>query len=207
MLSLLDAATNDLASLINCLDLEATPASTNNTPLRLSPFQNAEESPLKSRAIHRGSPLRGELRESTASIASLRPYAKSQSSAFPPKLVPKPSQTLSKASALVGQQIAPWTELDWKVSPRKPLVKPKPASHLKHKRTLTPSPSDPMPVFQPLRPANTKSKPAHLIAEPSSRSATPPVTTEATAPSSQTFGSRPSKIGLRKVPVVHDHSV
>ena len=197
MLSLLDAATNDLASLINRLDLEATPASTNNTPLRLSPFQNAEGSPLKSRAIHRSSPLRGELRESTASIASLRPYAKSQSSAFPPKLVPKPSQTLSKASALVGQQIAPWTELDWKVSPRKPLVKPKPASHLKHKRTLTPSPADPMPVFQPLRPANTKSKAALLASEPASRSATPPIVGEAAAPSSRTFGSRPSKIGLK----------
>ncbi|KAI0692931.1 hypothetical protein C8T65DRAFT_711302 [Cerioporus squamosus] len=198
MLSLLDQATNDLASLINRLDLEATPSSTNNTPLALSPFQpTQQESPLKARAMRYGSPLKGELRESTASIASLRPYAKSQSSAVPPKLTMKTSQTLSKAAELVGQQIAPWTELDWKVSPRKPLVKPKPASHLTHKRTLTPSPADPPPVFQPLRPANTRSKASLLASSPASRSATPPVTTEVAAPSSRTFGSRPSKVGLK----------
>ncbi|RPD56493.1 hypothetical protein L226DRAFT_550932 [Lentinus tigrinus ALCF2SS1-7] len=197
MLSLLDAATNDLASLINRLDLEATPGSTNNTPLRLSPGQPGEESPLKARAMRYSSPLKGQLRESAASIASLRPYAKSQSSAVHPKLTAKTSQTLSKAAELVGQQIAPWNELDWKVSPRKPLVKPKPASHLKHKRTLTPSPADPPPVFQPLRPANTRSKASLLASSPASRSATPPVTTEVSAPSSRTFGSRPSKVGLK----------
>ena len=200
-MSLLDAATNDLASLINRLDLEATPGSTNNTPLRLSPLASAQESPLKARAAAlRGSPLRGELRESTASIASLRPYAKSQTSSAPPKLALKTSQTLSKAttattSQLVGQQIAPWTELDWKVSPRKPLVRPKQAAHLTHKRTLTPSPAEPAPVFQALRPANPKTK-AILTSEPASRSATPPVAGTA-EPSSRTFGTRPSKIGLR----------
>ena len=197
MLSLLDAATNDLASLINRLDLEATPGSTTNTPLRLSPRHPGEDSPLKARAMRYTSPLKGELRESTASIASLRPYAKSQSSAVPPKLTAKTSQTLSRAAELVGQQIAPWTELDWKVSPRKPLVKPKPASHLKHKRTLTPAPADPPPVFQPLRPANTRSKASLLASSPALRSATPPVTTEVAAPSSRTFGSRPSKVGLK----------
>ncbi|KAI0746236.1 hypothetical protein C8Q80DRAFT_1271161 [Daedaleopsis nitida] len=197
VLSMLDAATNDLASLINRLDLEATPASTTNTPLRLSPLATGEESPLKARGVHCGSPLRGELRESTASIASLRPYAKSQSSAMPPKLPPKP-QTMRGAAGLVGQQIAPWTELDWKVSPRKPLVQPKPATaaHLKHKRTLTPSPADPAPVFHPLRPAHPKALPL-LASEPASRSATPPVTAGGVAPSSRTFGSRPSKIGLK----------
>lgn len=197
MLSLLDAATNDLASLINRLDLEATPASTNNSPFNLTPLQIVQDSPLKARSINHRSPPQGELRESTASIASLRPYAKSQSSAMPPKLSMRPSQTLSKSAQLVGQQIAPWTELDWKVSPRRPLVKPKPASHLQHKRTLTPSPADPPPVFQPLRPATIKSKASLLMSEPASRSATPPVTTEVVAPSSQTFGSRPSKIGLK----------
>ncbi|TBU22804.1 hypothetical protein BD311DRAFT_822465 [Dichomitus squalens] len=201
MLSLLDAATNDLASLINRLDLEATPGSTTGTPLNLTPLQMQQanqESPLRRRAmLQRGSPLKGELRESTASIASLRPYAKSQSSADPPKIFIKPAHTQSKATQLVGQQIAPWNELDWKVSPRKPLVKPKPAAHLTHKRTLTPSPADAGPVFQPLRPANTKSKATLLASEPGVRSATPPVTAEVPAPSSRTFGSRPSKVGLK----------
>ncbi|KAI1792344.1 hypothetical protein LXA43DRAFT_354749, partial [Ganoderma leucocontextum] len=198
MLSLLDAATNDLASLINRLDLEATPGSTNNTPLSLSPLrQVSQESPLKARAmLQRGSPLKSGLRESTASIASLRPYAKVQSSAASPKLSVKPAKTESRASGLVGQQIAPWNELDWKVSPRKPLIKPKLASHLTHKRTLTPSPAESLPVFQPLRPANTKLKAALLASEANSRSATP-VTTDMSTPSSRTFGSRPSKVGLR----------
>ena len=207
-LSLLDAATNDLASLINRLDLEATPGSTTNTPLRLSPLQLSQESPLKARAAAlRGSPLRGELRESTASISSLRPYAKSQTSSAPPKLALRTSQTLikPKGATLVGQQIAPWNELDWKVSPRKPLVMPKQAPQLTHKRTLTPSPEVPMPVFHPLRPANNKSK-ASLLAEPASRSATPPISTDAAAPSSRTFGSRPSKVGLRSPPPEDDKS-
>ncbi|KAI0354136.1 hypothetical protein OH77DRAFT_1405859 [Trametes cingulata] len=197
VLSILDAATNDLASLINRLDLEATPASTNNTPLCLSPLQVAQESPLKARAAQRSSPLNPELRESTASIASLRPYAKSQSSASPPVLTSKPSKTLSKAAGLVGQQIAPWSELDWKVSPRKPLVKPKAAAHLTHKRTPTPSPADPAPVFQPLRPAKLKAASPVLSSSPSLHTLTPPVgPADNAAPSSRTFGNRPSKVGL-----------
>ncbi|KAI0635339.1 hypothetical protein C8Q77DRAFT_1054820 [Trametes polyzona] len=197
VLSILDAATNDLASLINRLDLEATPASTNNTPLRLSPYQNGEESPLKSRATHRGSPLSSELRESTASIASLRPYAKSQPSAVPPKLSSKPSAQLAQGIVLVGQQIAPWSQLDWKVSPRKPMVKPKAAPHLTHKRTLTPSPADPAPVFHPLRPATLKTSVSVLSSASSVRTLTPPVGNSADGtPSSRTFGHRPSKVGV-----------
>ncbi|CDO70210.1 hypothetical protein BN946_scf184942.g10 [Trametes cinnabarina] len=202
VLSILDAATNDLASLINRLDLEATPASTNNTPLCLSPLKGGEESPLKARTM-RGSPLQSELRESTASIASLRTYVnmKSQSTATLPLQSPKPSPRSRppkiQPNTLVGQQIAPWSELDWKVSPRKPLVKPKAASHLKHERTLTPSPSDPMPVFKPLRPAKLKTSKATLSASPSLHTLTPPVgPADEAGPSSHTFGRRPSKVGL-----------
>ncbi|KAI0653383.1 hypothetical protein C8Q70DRAFT_1059376 [Cubamyces menziesii] len=198
VLSILDAATNDLALLINRLDLEATPASTNNTPLRLSPVQAGEESPLKSRRAYNGNPLKDQLRESTASIASHRPYAKSQSSAVPPVLTAKPSVQTSKPATFVGQQIAPWSELaiDWKVSPRKPLVKPKAALHLKHKRTLTPSPADPLPVFQSLRPANVKG-PVATVSSSSLRTLTPTAgTSENAEPSSNTFGNKPSKVGL-----------
>ncbi|OSC98903.1 hypothetical protein PYCCODRAFT_1470720 [Trametes coccinea BRFM310] len=199
VLSILDQATNDLASLINRLDLEATPASTNNTPLRLSPLKAGEDSPLKSRA-NRGSPLHSDLRESTASIASLRTYVnlKSQSTATLPLHSAKPSpQTKTQHQALIGQPIAPWSELDWKVSPRKPLVQPKAASHLKHKRTLTPSPSDPVPVFQPLRPPKLKASNSALTSSPSLHTLTPPVgPADETAPSSRTFGKPPSKVGL-----------
>ncbi|KAI1794279.1 hypothetical protein LXA43DRAFT_1116114 [Ganoderma leucocontextum] len=160
MLSRLNAATNDLASLINRLDLETTPGSTDTILLS----SNAQV------------PLKIGLRESTAS-ASLRPYAKAQSSATSPKLSVEPAKTESKVSGLVGQQIAPWNELDWKVSPRKPLIKPKLASHLTHKRTVTPLPAETLPMFQPLRPANIKSKASLLVSESNSHSATP-VTTE-----------------------------
>ncbi|KAH9846904.1 hypothetical protein C2E23DRAFT_872120 [Lenzites betulinus] len=194
MISILDAATNELASLIGRLDLEATPASTNSTPLQLSPFQLAQESPLKHRATQRGSPLKAELRESTASIASLRPYAKSQPSAPPSVLTSKPLTQPAQGNKLIGQQIAPWSELDWKVSPRKPLIKPK-AAYLTHKRTITPSPSEPMPVFQPLRPATLKTSISALSSSSSLRTLTPPVTNDGT-PSSRTFGSRSAKIGV-----------
>lgn len=73
VLSLLDAATNDLASLINRLDLEATPGSTNASPLKLSAFLDSQESPTKMRS----SPNH-LLRDSQASISSLRPYAQTQ---------------------------------------------------------------------------------------------------------------------------------
>ncbi|TBU37030.1 hypothetical protein BD309DRAFT_995315 [Dichomitus squalens] len=133
-------------SLINYLNLEVTPGSITGTPLNLTPWQHAsQESPLRRCAmLQRGSLLKGELHL--------------------PRVI-KLSHMQSKASQLAGQQIAPWNELDWKVSPWKLIVKPKPAAHLTHKCTLTPSPADAGPVFQPPCPAKAKAKTSLLTSE------------------------------------------
>ncbi|OCH83538.1 hypothetical protein OBBRIDRAFT_840453, partial [Obba rivulosa] len=150
VLFILEAATNDHASLINRLDLEASPASSANTsPIGLTPFQSGgQESPLKKCAVTMTSPLKTELRESMASISSLRPYAKAQNTA---------AETVRKSSDVaryVGQQIAPWSELDWQVSPKKEPIKTTVVIKSIHRRTLIPAPDvEPPPVFKPLRPA------------------------------------------------------
>jgi serine/arginine repetitive matrix protein 2 len=102
----LDAATNELASLINRLDLEASPSTPRGT-LRLSPSFTTllAESPRL-----RGSPKKGsssgavETRPSMASLTSLRPYLQSQTQVAVPE------------TQRYGQQIAPWP-----VSPSKPM--------------------------------------------------------------------------------------
>ncbi|KAH9837979.1 uncharacterized protein C8Q71DRAFT_898946 [Rhodofomes roseus] len=206
MLSMLDAATNELASLINRLDLEATPASTHGgSPLRLSPGQRIfEDSPVKRRLPSGGSPLKSDLKGKgkTESMQSLRPYAQmlgalSANKEFPSSVQPM-AQQYPDVRRFLGQQIAPWSELDWQVSPKKPvgMVVPRPT----HKRTNPPTPAlDPPFVFQPLKPAkNNKAAPA-MSASPAPRVATPPIATADGAPSSSTFGSRPSKVGLREL--------
>ncbi|EED82544.1 predicted protein [Postia placenta Mad-698-R] len=192
VLSILDAATNDLASLINRLDLEATPCSTNGSPVRLSPSQrNGDDSPIKRRFVQRDSPLKTELRECTASMQSLRPYAQAQNAATVALQQPfDPRQ-------YIGKQIAPWSELNWQVSPKKgptSTIAVRPT----HRRTLTPTPAlDPPFVFQPLRPAKGKIPPAIATSMPTNVS-TPTVSNSGgITPSSSTFGSRPSKISLR----------
>src|SRR5882757_6301635 len=90
-MSLLDAATDDLASLINRLDLEATPCTPDLSPLvsaqrSLANRESAAtlESPLTHAKRFRtttGSPLRMGLNRAstTSSVASLRPYAQRKS--------------------------------------------------------------------------------------------------------------------------------
>ena len=202
---MLDAATNDLASLISRLDLEATPGSTHGgSPLRLSPGQRIlEESPIKRRALNGGSPIKSELRAGkTESMQSLRPYAQRLSVPPPSKELPisapPNTQQFTDVRRFLGQQIAPWSELDWQVSPKKPVgtIVPRPT----HKRNNSPLPAlDPPFVFQPLKPAkNNKVAPA-VSASSASGTATPPLALEGIASSSSgTFGSKPSsKIGLR----------
>ncbi|KAH9055131.1 hypothetical protein EDB83DRAFT_2392057 [Lactarius deliciosus] len=104
-LSALDAATNELASLISRLDLEATPGTPRGT-LRLSPsFTTLLESPrLKGSPKKSSFPGALAMRPSTASLTSLRPY-------------PQPrTQEAIPDTQRYGQQIAPWP-----VSPSKPL--------------------------------------------------------------------------------------
>ncbi|THG95127.1 hypothetical protein EW026_g6465, partial [Hermanssonia centrifuga] len=233
VLSLLDAATNDLASLISRLDLEATPGSNTNSPL--GPLPSLRESPSFA-SLGQDSPLKpknytstnsthdrplvphsGELllRDSMASISSLRPYAEAQAYAHAKaqaqlhSTAPSTRQQAmdpTQARMLIGQQIVPWSALDWThASPKKPLPAPSSTTNTvrpTHKRTLTPAPAlDPPPVFQPLRPAAVKGR---IISPVVSMASTPPTSsskkrTAAPNPSSHTFfgsSARPCKVGV-----------
>ncbi|KAF9055274.1 hypothetical protein BDZ89DRAFT_1087946 [Hymenopellis radicata] len=145
VISILDAATHDLAQLINILDLEATPLSPDRSPL-----QPGYHPGYRLQAQHQGSPLRARtLRANLSSITSLRPYAHARAAgqSLPPQ-------------ALIGQRITSFEDLSTS-PPRAPSVKTppvgSPAFTLKHKRTLTPGPApDPSPVLRALRPARSR---------------------------------------------------
>ncbi|KAF8878425.1 hypothetical protein BD779DRAFT_1663807 [Infundibulicybe gibba] len=195
VLSILDAATNDLAQLINHLDLEATPATPDMTPLRPSPLSADKQtdydmSPTKPKSLKPSeSPLRKTIRASMTSISSLRPYAQSRN------LLKAPTATD------IGQPIAPWPTLiqglsPLKESPLKSARRTPPATfRLTHKRTLTPGPEpDPLPVFQPLQPPAKSKRIASTLRvspSPSSVRSVSPMDV-GRAPSSLTFGSRGS---------------
>ena len=193
-MSLLDAATNDLAQLINRLDLEATPGSRDISPrsARLplehpeskSPRRHTVESPIKS------------LRAKVASIASLRPYAQSSSKVGPVQ---------------IGQNIAPWSTLNASISPSKPspaTIRAKsgsdvPTIRMTHKRTPTPAPAvDPPPVFKALRPAtNRLAKVAGTVRPSSAVSPFIVNADEDRSPSTLTFGSNHSPTSFSASPV------
>jgi hypothetical protein len=80
MISLLDAATNDLAQLINRLDLEATPDMMPMSVRSLSLLHPSEAGSPTKYHITLESPIK-TLRADAASISSLRPYAKTVSTA------------------------------------------------------------------------------------------------------------------------------
>jgi len=186
-ISLLDAATNDLAQLINRLDLEATPGSVEVTPrsqgrpFLLNPFAN---SPPNDR-LTTESPVKG-LRRKNSSVASLRPYA----------------QSCSKSTGVqLGQNIAPWSTLNASISPSKPSTstmrvnfQDNMSTIRTHKRTLTPAPAaDPSPVFKALRPATTGLPISKTVVDASS-GISPFVTNLVDrSPSALTFGSGHSK--------------
>ncbi|KAF7791167.1 hypothetical protein EIP86_002178 [Pleurotus ostreatoroseus] len=231
MLSVSDAAaaTNDLANLINWLDLEATPASTASSAFRMSPLQRVpsiaslggkagEGSPTKLRGMKytfnkdTDAPLLNSLtsHDSTASFASLRTYAKAKAEmkaraqeqtnkAAPPTR--QQAMAPAQARQLIGQQIVPWSALDWQVSPKKALLPPPKDNVFRpgHRRTSTPAPAaDPPVVFQPLRPA-AKGRISTVV---STAADTPPVKVkEAMHPSNQTFGSssKPVKFGVESI--------
>ena len=202
VISVLDAATNDLAQLINHLDLEATPGTPQDRPLiQRSPSTDLRpgESPVRKRVIALDSPvINSRLRMNIASISSLRPYAQTRKDSQP-----IPESTPKTTSAILAQQIAPWPQVDWANSPPGFALKPVqrdttgPAAQstirMTHKRTLTPAPEiEPPPVFQPLRPAKkagfleTVSPSASLVTTPRTQHDT------SRSPSSLTFGSHSS---------------
>ncbi|KAL1747929.1 hypothetical protein HDZ31DRAFT_60801 [Schizophyllum fasciatum] len=193
VISVLDAATNDLAQLITTLDLEATPASNYDvSPWRTEAqaYAAQQESPLR-RAVTNPHPSMGSLRPSNPSIQSLRPYAQSRG-------YPKNNQTNA-----IGQQIAPWSTLN-NLSPLK--EKQSPAGRRlcqQRNSSATPSPaSDSSPIFQPLRPARSRPvlQPFKLPVATKTASDTPPSANHLRhrrGMSSTTFGSPSASTGSK----------
>lgn len=159
-LSVLDAVTNDLAMLINTLDLEATPGATPDpSPIARRNKREPQASPTKTR----GKTLRLE----NPSVPSLRPYVQATVRA-PPSLAVLSGQkgeqgsVKRRASELgLGKQITPLPVMDTP-PPVKPSSSPPPQSLPKtfartYKQMLTPGPlPDPSPVLRPLRPAKPR---------------------------------------------------
>ena len=150
-MSVLDAATNDLARLITHLDLEATPGAPDRSPIAPSLSSvdkermrfasrkfamalkgsgegndNASESPtVRERVLALESPIKqkkaGKGNDDAPSITSLRAYAQT-------KTVRAAKD--EKTGNLIGQQIAPWPTLNWTASASPPPPPPpsKPAA-------------------------------------------------------------------------------
>jgi len=112
LVSILDAATNDLALLINTLDLQATPITPDMTPLRPSPLPTEDDGSPKKNTLVADSPLKKTLQSSMSSISSLRPYAQSRGAV-------KPNGSKPPMSTIIAQQIAPWPTLIQGLSPLK----------------------------------------------------------------------------------------
>ncbi|KAJ7115597.1 hypothetical protein C8R43DRAFT_1038570 [Mycena crocata] len=184
VLTLLDAATNDLAQLITHLNLEATPGTPSPARGPIVPRNDWQESPSKSKTLRPGA----------ASVSSLRPYAVRAASTAP--------------TEILGQQIAPWPTASREASP--PTIAPVPDDATfkrMHRRTMTPTPEpDPAPVFQPLRLRPSRIRPPISI-NTSATASPPPSSKEAVevamrAPSSLTFGSRSSSSSVEEAQIL-----
>lgn len=159
VISALDAATNELASLINRLDLEATPGTPRGS-LRLSPSFTtllAESPRLKNSPNEKGSSATLQMYPNVASLPSRRPCQQSQ----------KREDVVN--TQRLGQQIAPWP-----ISPPKalqvatpnipPRVSSTPGNFVTTSLASEQPAARPGPsiVFQSLRPAMSK-KPSQLV--------------------------------------------
>ena len=112
-MNILDAATDDLALLINTLDLQATPGTTPGsskpTPMRPMPMPLVDVSKPENASIPASSavsplkivPKTLASRENTASITSLRPYAQSRSSSGT-------SLKKKRTMELLGKTVSAW---------------------------------------------------------------------------------------------------
>lgn len=159
-LLVLDAVTNDLAMLINTLDLEATPCRTpDSSPIARRNTREPQASPTKVRAK--------TSRLENPSVTSLRPYTQATVRAPPSLSVlsrQKGEQGFVKRSASelgLGKQIAPLPVLDSPLPVKPPSSLPPqspPKTFAKTlEQTLTPGPlPDPSPVLRPLRPAKPR---------------------------------------------------
>ncbi|KIK67170.1 hypothetical protein GYMLUDRAFT_69362 [Collybiopsis luxurians FD-317 M1] len=202
VISILSAATNDLAQLINNLDLEATPGATPGTP---SPDSSPWRRPAGLQASNEteDSPTKKTLRGTMTSISSLRPYAHSRESTAP-------SVSSTNPEDLLNQRIAPWPVLNSffpQTSTKAALPVDAATTRGMHKRTLSPPgyfpEASPPPALRPLRPAKSRI----TMASPTFRPPGPPPSVDlppvralssvdpVRAPSSLTFGSRSSSRG------------
>ncbi|KAJ6619274.1 hypothetical protein B0H10DRAFT_2216971 [Mycena sp. CBHHK59/15] len=174
VLTLLDAATNDLAQLITHLDLEATPGTPSPAKGLIVPRKEWEDSPTgKSKTLR---PIMG-------SVSSLRPYAQLR------------APTNAHAD-MIGQQIAPWPTINMSPPRASPPAPSEATFKRMHRRTMTPSPEpEPAPVFQPLRLRPSRIRPPITVVTGGATPSPPALSDErgdARAPSSLTFGSRSS---------------
>ncbi|KAJ3908042.1 hypothetical protein F5879DRAFT_794348 [Lentinula edodes] len=200
VISILSAATNDLAQLINHLDLEATPGATPGKSPDASPWRRTAG--FQSSDTNQDSPTKKTLRGTMTSISSLRPYAQ-----YRELTTAKPANSQD----LLDQQIAPWPVLNSYLPQNE--VPAKEASSVTtskvrgmHKRTMSPSgylpEASPPPPLRPLRPAKSRNVVASfnllpLGPPPSIDLPVQPLSpvNAGRAPSSLTFGSRSSSRG------------
>lgn len=144
-LSVLDAATNELESLIDRLDLEATPCTPDLTQLQaptLIARRDGSPTPKPRSPARRQEALRSM---SPSRITSMRPYAQSRGRK------PQVEESHVNAAALVAQQIT-----SWPASPDRPKPTPRAGGTVRpgHRRGAASSPSvlaEPL-VFKPLQP-------------------------------------------------------
>ncbi|KAH8109421.1 hypothetical protein DFH11DRAFT_933783 [Phellopilus nigrolimitatus] len=188
VIQILDAVTSDLASLINRLDLEATP---NPSPRRATPGTTrivrsrlnsvSNESPVKSAFNKR--------RLDDGSVGSLSPYAQHCGDA--PSSIP-----------ILGEQIAPWPTFHAQLEAVKGSKftskqrEDAPISQHEHKRGWSPrgsppSPFEAMPVFHPLPAATRFSLRSPSVLEESLPQ--PDFASCYVSSPSNTFGERPAR--------------
>ncbi|KAI0084592.1 hypothetical protein BDY19DRAFT_519961 [Irpex rosettiformis] len=211
--SILDAATDELASLIDRLDLEATPAGSRNgspaehtaIPLGRSISFSVPKaaSALKGKAKVSFNPnTDAPLLETMASHTSLRPHTTAQSNnMFNPAAssVRKQTVDITDHRKLVGKQIAPWPTLDWQVSPKRLTSKPSSTFRSSQRRSMSPQREESLVAFEPLIPA-ARRRLSQVESLPSTGTPTNMHTTG--VPSSSTFGSGTNVAKIGKQPSV-----
>lgn len=197
--SLLDAATDELASLIDRLDLEATPKD--------SPAKHSAPMPSHTRSLSLGVASRGSSFTGKGKVkfsfdpATDAPLLETINPAAP--TTRQQPMDATEQRKLLGKPIVPWSSLDWKVSPSKTSSSTsRPSSALRlssHKRSksLVPAPEEPSLTFEPLNPA-VRRRVSRLESLPSS--GTPVNVRTRSVPSSSTFGSGPNAQKIGKQP-------
>ena len=187
-LSVLEAANSDLASLINRLDLQATPDSKASRPVSFAPTDPTVSSRFtlgepESPSTTRGgggddSPLK-KTSGARASITSLRPYSQSRGkteAGMGNFHTGSSGITVGRAAVppmppIIGQPIMPWSSLVPKQAKEKESLPQKPSSLSLQARqnrfalAVAQGGDDAVPALQPLRPPKPQRPPPPAVAE------------------------------------------